>query len=187
MATRRLATKRPAEDESSSPHNTPPMARPSGNNNVAIGNDAIDISNGINNFVDDNFSGLGTIVNIIKPSNVWPVLVLYAVLTATIDFDRFPTGAVIVGYLVLMMIFRKIRISFTWTTTLVLIIGLSMYFCTGLVWFWVKWWSFLRDAKISSIIIQVPDGSETAFYWSMLKRLYPHVIYWPVSDRKSVV
>lgn len=181
MTTRRNL-KRNDEESDTSLSATPPMARQQNN-----ANDAIDISNGINKFVDDNFSGLGDIVNVIKPSNVWPVLLLYTVLTATIDFDQFPTGAVIVGYLLLMLIFRKIRLSFTWTTTFVLLLCLCMYFCTGLVWFWVKWWSFLRDAKISTIIMQVPDGQETAFYWSMLTQLYPHVIYWPLSIGHTIV
>lgn len=121
------------------------------------------------------------------PTNVLPFLLFLAFLVATVDIEYFPTGGILATYVTLMVIHGVLP----WPTSIEGILGtiacVGIYLVVGAIWVGVKWWSYLRDPKNTSVVQAVKDGHETEFFISRVRYLYPHFLYWPLSLPHTVL
>jgi hypothetical protein len=108
---------------------------------------------------------------LIQPANVWPVVLLLLVLSATVERQYFPTGATVFFYLSVMFYYGYLtfvpRLSFfIW-----LGLGTVVYIAIGFCWLSVKWWSVLRDPANEGRIRALADGQESKFFFDNIHRL----------------
>jgi hypothetical protein len=111
-----------------------------------------------------------------SPDRVWPLICFVGVLILTLEVAYFPTAGMIIAYAALMA--RQYEF---YPTALQTAGGIAAYCTVAAIWFFIKFWSFLRDSNREDEIKGISPGQEGSYLRKYASYLYLHVLYWPLS------
>lgn len=135
-------------------------------------------------FVGHNISlasAAETVTVVLAPTPSWPLILFIIFLITTLEYEYFPTTAIVFGYVGLLITYGFVHVPKSPVSILITLVSIVAYLIAGGLWMYAKWWSFLHDPKNEHILTNVREGGENEFFISRIRYLYPHFLYWPLS------
>ena len=110
------------------------------------------------------------------PEQIWPIACFSGLLILTLEMTYFPTAGLLMSYAALMIYKYDIR-----PTAIEITIAVIEYIIGAAIWFFIKFWSFLRESRHVEEIKGISPGHEKSYLRKYAGYLYLHVLYWPLS------